>query len=101
MYKRQDNSSDNGVYVNGEKVTEKRLLIGDVVYIMGLKIIYNGNILSINNPNNSVTIDEIDFTLIKRPVTKNMAEDILDEIEEEVIEEDIFFRSPDVYKRQT
>ena len=63
-------------------MTEKRLLIGDVVYIMGLKIIYNGNILSINNPNNSVTIDEIDFTLIKRPVTKNMAEDILDEIED-------------------
>ena len=99
-----DNSSDNGIYVNGEKVTEKRLLIGDVVYIMGLKIIYNVNILSINNPNNSVTIDEIDFTLIKRPVTKNMAEDILDEIEEEVIEEDIFFRSPrfknDIKKRE-
>ncbi|MFA9559949.1 FHA domain-containing protein [Evansella sp. AB-rgal1] len=50
----KDNGSSNGTYVNGEKVTEAKLNIGDVLYVMGLKIIFNGRLLSLNNPHQSV-----------------------------------------------
>ncbi|MGL5153276.1 MAG: FHA domain-containing protein [Clostridium sp.] len=37
-----DTNSSNGTYVNGSKIREATLNIGDVIYIMGLKIIFNG-----------------------------------------------------------
>ena len=89
-----DNCSTNGTYVNGKKIVEHNLSIGDVIYIMGLKIIYNGKILSINNPNNSACIDESCFKLYKKPAIKNISKDKLDDIEEYGIKKDIFFRSP-------
>ena len=89
-----DNGSTNGTYVNGEKILEYNLSIGDVIYIMGLKIIYNGKILSTNNPDNSVTIDESCFELYRKPTIKNIVKDNLYDIEEENREDNIFFRSP-------
>ena len=61
---------------------------------MGLKIVYNGNILAINNPNNAVVIDESCFNLLKRAVPKTIVTDKLEDLEEKSIEKEIFFRSP-------
>lgn len=45
-----------GIYVNGEKQTYCHLQLGDVVYIMGLKIIVGYNSLAMNNGLGNVTI---------------------------------------------
>ena len=89
-----DCDSSNGTYVNGKKIVEKKLVVGDVIYIMGLKIVYNGNILAINNPNNAVVIDESCFNLLKKAVPKTIVTDKLEDLEEKSIEKEIFFRSP-------
>ena len=45
-----DNSS-NGTFVNGKKISgTQKLNFGDVIYIIGLKIVYLGEIIAINNP---------------------------------------------------
>ena len=50
-------TSSNGIYLNGIEVKQSSLKIGDVIFIHGLKIIYMGNFLRINNPLNSVIIN--------------------------------------------
>ena len=85
-----DCDSSNGTYVNGKKIVEKNLVVGDVIYIMGLKIVYNGNILAINNPNNAVVIDESCFNLLKKAVPKTIVTDKLEDLEEKSIEKYFF-----------
>ena len=46
-----------GIYVNGEKQDFCHLYLGDVVYIMGLKLIVGYNSLALNNGLGSVTIN--------------------------------------------
>ncbi len=61
-----DLDSMNGTFVNGRMLSgEQKLIFGDVIYIIGLKIIYLGNILAINNPRNDCTVNglkEINIT---------------------------------------
>ena len=57
----RDLNSSNGTYVNGERIQEKTLSIGDVINIMGLKIIFNGRLLSLNNPHGLVYINQSVF----------------------------------------
>lgn len=52
----KDNESTNHTYVNGKVIKEQRLLIGDVVYIMGLQIIITKRGLFLNNPDGNVKI---------------------------------------------
>lgn len=49
-------NSTNNTYVNNFAVTEKRLTHGDVVYIMGLRIIIANKSFYINNPDGNVNI---------------------------------------------
>lgn len=53
-----DQNSKNGVYVNGYRCTDKTLQIGDVVSIIGLKIIIGPRVLSINNPKGNVAVKQ-------------------------------------------
>ena len=47
VYKRQDKNSVNGTFLNGRLVTEKtRLHYGDIIYVVGLKIVYLNNLLA-------------------------------------------------------
>jgi len=43
-------SNDVGTYVNDTKIAEKVLSIGDVIFLGGIKIIYMGTFIVINNP---------------------------------------------------
>lgn len=43
----RDQNSSNGVFVNGKRVEEAELKIGDVIYVMGLRMITGVNFLSI------------------------------------------------------
>lgn len=90
----KDNGSSNGTYVNGEKVTEAKLNIGDVIYIMGLKIIFNGRLLSLNNPHQSVYLDRHVFKpfVPDKPILEE--EDPLDDFGKEEGNPNLFYRSP-------
>lgn len=56
VWKIQDTNSLNGTYVNGKKIQECELAIGDVIYIVGLKIIVGVNFLSINSCGRPVSL---------------------------------------------
>ena len=53
-----DLGSVNGSFVDGRLLTGGRALkYGDVIYIIGLKIVYLGNVLAINNPKGICKVD--------------------------------------------
>lgn len=90
----KDKNSSNGTYVNGEKITEQRLVIGDCIFIMGLKIVYNGRLLSLNNPHRSVFLDRTSFNPFQVETPVVWEEVLLDEFHHEDVNDNLFFRSP-------
>lgn len=89
-----DTNSSNGTFVNGKKITRKKLEIGDVIYIMGVKIIYNGRLLSLNNPHQSVLLDRNAFTPFQPAKPLVEKEEELEDFHKEKEDKDLFFRSP-------
>ena len=57
-WKVTDCNSANGTFVNGKRISvpELRLSFGDMIYIMGLRIIVGNGFFAINNPGKSVTL---------------------------------------------
>lgn len=90
----KDLDSKFGTYVNGISIKEKELLNGDVIFIMGLKIILIGNSLLINNPFNAVAYNQDLFNLSKP--NPNFFDSPVEEDDtvELYKEEDYFSRSP-------
>jgi len=84
-----DQQSSNGTYVNGQRIIQKELEIGDVIYILGFKIIIGNDFISLNNPDNKVLI--CDRNLF--PYTRsNLIEEQY--VQNEIVVDDIFYRSP-------
>lgn len=54
-------ANGGGVYVNGMIARQIYLKTGDVIFLDGLKIIYMNNFLKINNPNNAVIINGLQY----------------------------------------
>lgn len=88
--------SDFGTFVNSNPTSKrlKMLFNGDVIFIMGLKIIIIGRSIYINNPFNRVTVDDKVFEI-------NQTETVIPEIEEDddtdvelYSEKDYFARAP-------
>ncbi|ETI69497.1 type VII secretion protein EssC [Neobacillus vireti] len=90
----RDLKSSNGTYVNGEKIIEHTLKIGDCIYIMGLKIIYNGKLLSLNNPHQLVLLERNAFQPFAAEQPKITEEEELDEFQQEEAADELFYRSP-------
>lgn len=90
----RDLGSANGTYVNGKIVTETQLVIGDVIYIMGLKIIFNGTMLALNNPHQLVLLDRGAFKPFISEEPAQQLDENLDELHEETGTEELFYRSP-------
>ncbi|MFK9090277.1 type VII secretion protein EssC [Bacillus salipaludis] len=90
----RDLQSSNGTYLNGEKISEHTLRIGDCIYIMGLKIIYNGKLLSLNNPHQLVYLERNAFQplTVEQPLIQE--EEDLDEFQQEQLTDELFYRSP-------
>lgn len=62
-----DKDSVNGTFLNGRMVKEKtRLHYGDIIYVVGLKIVYLNNLLAINNPDGQCKIRELKAVEIPR-----------------------------------
>ena len=91
----QDLNSKYGTYINNIAVTNKNLEYGDVIFIMGLKIIVMKDYIVINNIGNYIKYDSNTFALIS-PVVQTQTE--MDNPDEEGIEffeeDDFFYRSP-------
>lgn len=83
-----DLNSTNGTYVNGYRVESRNLLAGDVIYIMGLKIIVGCNFLAVNNPDGLLKINSQNlFEYSPQRVQKQT------ELAE-IPEKEYFYRSP-------
>lgn len=90
----RDEGSANGTYLNGEKIEEATLTVGDVISIMGLKIVFNGRLLSLNNPHEAVFLDRDVFKpfVLDTPILEE--EEALDDFGEEEMTGSLFYRSP-------
>lgn len=87
-----DNDSRNGIYVNRKRVFHSTVLnFGDVLYILGVKIVVGFRFLAINNPDQTVAVNEN----ILKPYQK---EDVQFYEAPEEIEEKIYYRSPRFYR---
>lgn len=83
-----DTSSTNGTYVNGYRVESQLLKPGDIIYIMGLKIIIGNNFLAVNNPDGLLRLNA-------RSLVEYHPQQIVEKEEEiEIAEKKYFFRSP-------
>ncbi|MCR5768074.1 MAG: type VII secretion protein EssC [Lachnospiraceae bacterium] len=81
-----DNNSTNGTFLNGRMVAGKTpVKYGDVIYIVGLKIVYLGQLLAINNPSGGIKVKLLDPVVIP---------EITDESEEEDYEKVYYLRTP-------
>lgn len=84
-----DMNSVNGTFLNGRLVTGKtKLCYGDVIYVVGLKIVYMDRMLAINNPDGNCKVREID----KIEIPKYEEED--DIVDSDDTEENYFLRTP-------
>ena len=81
-----DCGSTNGTYLNGRSVTQKTpVKYGDVIYVVGLKIVYLGQLIAINNPSGDTKVKLLDPIVIP---------EITDETEEDEYEKVYFLRTP-------
>jgi len=84
-----DCDSKNGTFVNKQKTKDKELKYGDLVCIMGCKVIVSKGIIAINNPDDKVKINSL---LIERLKKSEIL--LVDEVEDENEEEEYFERPP-------
>ena len=91
----QDLNSKYGTYVNNNAVTSRQLQYGDVIFIMGLKIIVMKDTIIVNNVGNNLQIDNGYFSTVSDIVQRQTEFDNPDEENVEFFkEDDYFYRSP-------
>ncbi len=91
----QDLNSKYGTYVNNAAITTKQLEYGDIVFIMGLKIIVMKDTLILNNIPNFLKIDGGAFETVGSFIQKQTEFDNPDEESIEFYkEDDYFYRAP-------
>lgn len=85
----KDLNSSNGTYVNGNKITECELKYGDIIYIIGTVIIVGKQLIAINNPDQTVHINNQNLIKFLPPIIKGGDDDDF-----EYVQENTFYRSP-------
>lgn len=91
----EDLNSNYGTYVNNELISSKRLYHGDIIFIMGLKLIVLGDSIIINRIGDLIKVDNSIFSPKRALVQPIINEDnIIEENIDFYNEEDYFFRSP-------
>ncbi len=91
----KDQGSLNGTYVNSRRIDNYVLSPGDMIYIMGLKIVVGSNFLALNNPDKNVKIRS-DALNIYNPPAITPRKDI-----KEIPEKSYFSRSPRFHREIT
>lgn len=87
-----DLNSSNGTFLNGRRVKNKPLKPGDVIYIMGLKIIISKGFIAINNPDGQMFYNKSVLKKFEKQQIELSEED--EDMEEEVGTNNLFYRSP-------
>ncbi len=86
----RDKQSVNGTFLNGRLLRgSKKLSYGDIIYIVGLKLVYLGNIITINSPNDNVKVNEKSLKIINIEATPYSENN-----EDYRSEENYFLRTP-------
>lgn len=89
----RDYNSTNGTYVNNRKITGGTVLgAGDVVFILGCKLIVGNGFFSINNPDQSVTVSSGSLRAYEPPVALSR--------EDDYEETEFYCRIPHFYKEE-
>lgn len=92
MWRIVDLGSTNGTFVNNSAVTmETAICPGDLIYIMGVKIVVGDGFFAINNPDGTVSVQGQKLKKLQLPAVDADAGDEEDEIEHE---SEYFYRSP-------
>lgn len=88
-----DLGSSNGTFVNGLRISKRQLVCGDIIYIMGLKIIMGKNFIAVNNPDGKVHCNEklLNKFIMQKPEN---ADDDDDEVDTRSVNDKLFYRSP-------
>lgn len=82
------------VYVNHKPITQTYLENGDIIFLMGLRILIAGEVIAINNPKNSVRINGDKFALYQSLPITNVSSAGNDDIVSIYQEQDYFNRMP-------
>lgn len=85
----RDCSSSNGTFVNEKRITEKNLKPGDIIFIVGLKLIIGKGFIAVNNPDRKVRINGGGLLGYKRQEIVERAPSM-----DSGRKETIFYRSP-------
>ncbi len=88
----RDLNSTNGTYVNGRRVTSENLVAGDMIYIMGLKIVVGHNYFAVNNPDGLLVLQSSNLAKYQAQTVTEI------EALKELPSETHFYRSPRFYK---
>lgn len=88
IWKLIDSNSTNGIYVNGKRIVNSAdIHFGDILYVIGVKIIFGFHFLALNNPDQTVAVNED----ILKPYQKEMVKPYEHSVE---TDEKIYYRSP-------
>lgn len=87
----KDLNSSNGTFVNGFRIESKILNPGDIVYILGLKIIIGKGFIAINNPDGLMNYNKENLKMFIKQDVEAFEEE---EVEDENLVNNIFYRSP-------
>ena len=91
----QDLKSKYGTYINNLAVDTKELEYGDIIFIMGLKIIVMKDSIVVNDVMGKVNFNNRYFSPLEEIIQKQVSEDNPDEEQIEFFkEEDYFYRAP-------
>ncbi len=91
----EDLNSKYGTYVNNIAITKTKLDYGDIVFIMGLKIVIMKDHIIVNYLEDKIKYDNNTFSIMNSPIQRQTKEDNIDEEGIEFYSEnDYFFRSP-------
>lgn len=83
-----DNNSKNGIYVNNKRVQHSlEVHMGDILYILGVKIVFGHQFLALNNPDQIVSLNK--NVLKEYQKEEQQPYEVPDEIEKQ-----IYYRSP-------
>lgn len=88
----KDLKSSNGTFVNGDRVENKVLCPGDIVYIIGLKIIISKGFIAINNPDGQMHCNKAILRKFSKQEVQVSEEE--DDVYDETSTNNLFYRSP-------
>ena len=92
----ESTNQNNLIFVNGKRIQNMMLTTGDLVFIMGLKILIIGNSLFINNPASKININQNCFTPCHINQNSYLGKKETGDEEEILLydEQDYFYRAP-------